>query len=166
MFPNSESIYGPKSRHRNWTLIPRLRIFRTAWDARVVLIWIKLIVHYSDLIMSAMGSQITGVSIVCSIVCLSSDQRKHQSSASLAWVRENNRRPVDSPHKRPVTRRMFPFDDIIMKMIFSASLNGFVDSVLIIIPSRTENELLIKNVTRCIKNLTNQWVIIYIYSKH
>ena len=43
--------------------------------------------HYSDVIMSAMMSQITGVSIVCSTVCLGADQRKHQSSASLAFVR-------------------------------------------------------------------------------
>ena len=43
--------------------------------------------HYSDVIMSAMASQITGVPIVCADVCSSVDQRKHQSSASLAFVR-------------------------------------------------------------------------------
>ena len=42
------------------------------------------------------------------------DQRKHQSSASLAFVRGIHRRPVNSPHKWPVTRKMFPFDDVIM----------------------------------------------------
>ena len=42
------------------------------------------------------------------------DQRKHQSSASLAFVREIHRWPVISPHKGPVTRKMFPFDDVIM----------------------------------------------------
>ena len=41
-------------------------------------------------------------------------QRKHQSSASLAFVREIHRIPVNSPHKGPVTRKMFPFDDVIM----------------------------------------------------
>ena len=41
------------------------------------------------------------------------DQRKHQSSASLAFVRGIHRRPVNSPHKGPVTRKMFPFDDVI-----------------------------------------------------
>ena len=45
----------------------------------------------------------------------SADQRKHQSSASLASVRGIHRRPVNSPHKWPVTRKMFPFDDVIMK---------------------------------------------------
>ena len=42
------------------------------------------------------------------------DQRKHQSSASLALVRGIHRWPVNSPHKGPVTRKMFPFDDVIM----------------------------------------------------
>ena len=45
--------------------------------------------QYSDIIMSAMASQITGVSIVCSTVCSGADQRKHQSSASLALVSES-----------------------------------------------------------------------------
>ena len=43
-----------------------------------------------------------------------SDQRKHQSSASLALVRGIHRGPVNSPHKWLVTRKMFPFDDVIM----------------------------------------------------
>ena len=42
------------------------------------------------------------------------DQRKHQSSASLAFVRGIHRWPVNSPHKGPVTRKMFPFYDVIM----------------------------------------------------
>ena len=42
------------------------------------------------------------------------DQIKHQSSASLAFLRGIHRWPVSSPHKGPVTRKMFPFDDAIM----------------------------------------------------
>ena len=38
--------------------------------------------HYSAVIMSAIASQITGVSIVCSTVCSCAHQRKHQSSMS------------------------------------------------------------------------------------
>ena len=76
--------------------------------------------HYGVVIMSAMASQITGVSIVCSSICLSADLRKHQSSASLAFVSGIHRWTVDSPHAGPVTRKMFPFDDVIMK---SASLS-------------------------------------------
>ena len=70
--------------------------------------------HYSDVMMHAMASQITGVSIVCSTFGSGADQRIHQSSASLAFVREIRRWPVNSPHKRPVTRKIFPFDDVIM----------------------------------------------------
>ena len=51
-------------------------------------------IHYSDVIMSAMASQITGVSIVCSAFFSCADLRKHQSFASLAFVRGIHRRPV------------------------------------------------------------------------
>ena len=64
--------------------------------------------------MSAMASQITGISIVCSIVCSSVDQRKHQSSASLAFVMGIHPWPVDSPHKGPVMLKTFLFDDVTM----------------------------------------------------
>ena len=40
------------------------------------------------------------------------DQRKHQSSASLAFVRGIHRWPMNSPHKGAVTRKMFSFDDV------------------------------------------------------
>ena len=70
--------------------------------------------HYSDVIMSAMASQITGFSFVCSTILSGADQRTHQSSASLAFVRGIHRWPVNSPHKEPVTRKMFPFADVIM----------------------------------------------------
>ena len=49
-----------------------------------------------------------------STVYTGTDQRKHQSSASLAFVRGIHRSPVKSLHKWPVTRNMFPFDDVIM----------------------------------------------------
>ena len=68
----------------------------------------------SDVIMSTMASQITGILIVCWTVCSGADQRKHQSSTSLAFVVGYHRSPVDSPHKGPVTQKMYPFDDIIM----------------------------------------------------
>ena len=72
------------------------------------------IVHYGDVIMMTMASQITSLTIVYSTVYSGADQRKHQSSASLAFVRGIHRGPVNSPHKWPVTRKMFPFDDFIM----------------------------------------------------
>ena len=43
-----------------------------------------------------------------------SDQREHQSYASLAFARGIHRWPVNSSHKGPVTRKVFPFDDVIM----------------------------------------------------
>ena len=64
--------------------------------------------------MGAMASQITSLTIVYSTVYSDADQRKEQSSASLAFVRGIHRGPVNSPHKWPVTRKMFPFDDVIM----------------------------------------------------
>ena len=73
--------------------------------------------HYSDVIMGAMASQITGVSIVYSTVCSDANQRKHQSSTSLAFVRAIHRLPGNSPHKGPVTRIFFPFHDVIMETI-------------------------------------------------
>ena len=61
-----------------------------------------------------MLTQITGGSIVYSTVCSGANQRKHQSPASLAFVRGIHRWPVNFPHKMTVTRKMFPFDDVIM----------------------------------------------------
>ena len=78
--------------------------------------------HYSDVTMSTMTSPITSLTIVCSTVYLGAGKKskkkqktnKHQSSVPLAFVRGIHRLPVNSPHKWPVTRKMFPFDDVIM----------------------------------------------------
>ena len=70
--------------------------------------------HYDDVIMTMLASQITSLTVVYSIVYSGVNQGKHQSSASLAFVREIHRGPVNFPHKWPVTRKMFPFDDVIM----------------------------------------------------
>ena len=48
------------------------------------IIHLPLVYHYSDVITSAMASQITGVLIVCSTVCTGANQRQHQNSAVLA----------------------------------------------------------------------------------
>ena len=68
--------------------------------------------HYNDVIMSAMVSQITSITIVYSTLYSGADQRKHQSSASLAFVRGIHRWPVNSPHKGHVTRKIHPLDDV------------------------------------------------------
>ena len=67
--------------------------------------------------MGAMASQIISLTIVYSTVYSNADQSKHQSSASLAFVRGIHRGPVNSPHIWPVTRKMFPFDDVIVTII-------------------------------------------------
>ena len=72
--------------------------------------------HYNDVIMGVMASQITSLTIVYSTVYSDADQRKQQSSASLAIVLGNHRWPVNSQHKWPVTRKMFPFDDVIRNL--------------------------------------------------
>ena len=75
---------------------------------------VQLVYHYNDVKIGAMASQITSLTNVYSTVYTGTDQRKHQSSASLAFVRGIHRWPVNSPHKWPVARKMFPFDDVIM----------------------------------------------------
>ena len=64
------------------------------------------VVHYNDVIMSPMASQITSLMTVYSTVYSEADQRIYQSSVSL----------VDSLHKGPVTRKMFPCDDVIRNL--------------------------------------------------
>ena len=71
--------------------------------------------HYDDVIMGAIESQITSLTIVYSTFYSDADQRRHQSSASLAFVLVIHRGPVNSPHKWPVTRKIFPFDDVIIR---------------------------------------------------
>ena len=70
--------------------------------------------HYSDVIMVAMASQITSLTIVYSTVYSDAGQRKYQSSASLAFARGIHRGPVNSQYKWPVTRKIFPFHDVTM----------------------------------------------------
>ena len=65
--------------------------------------------------MGAMVSQITSLTIGYSTVYSGTGQRKPQSSASLGFVRWIHRWSVNSPHKWPVTRKMFPVDDVIMQ---------------------------------------------------
>ena len=79
----------------------------TMWFYSIPLLYFFL-KHYSDVIMSAMASQNTSLTIVYTTVDSGTDQGKHQSSASLAFVRRIHRWPVNSTHKGPVTRKMFP----------------------------------------------------------
>ena len=73
--------------------------------------------HYDDVKMGAMASEITSLTIVYSTAYSGADQIKHQSSASMAFARGIHRGPVNSPHKGPATRKMFPFGDFIMHFV-------------------------------------------------
>ena len=81
----------------------------TSW-----LIHLHQVVQECSITMNAMASQIISLTIVYSTIYSGSDQRKYQSSASLAFVRGIHRWPVNSPHKGPVTRKVLPLDDVIM----------------------------------------------------
>ena len=70
--------------------------------------------HYNEVIISTMASQITSLSTVYSTAYSRRSSQKHQSFASLAFVWGIHRGPVNSPHGWPVTRKMSPFDDVIM----------------------------------------------------
>ena len=74
-------------------------------------IWVP---YYGDVIMGAMASQITSLTFFYSTIYSGADQRKHQSSVSLAFVRGIHWWPLNSPFKWPVMWKMFPFDDVIM----------------------------------------------------
>ena len=80
--------------------------------------------------MSTMVSQITSLTIVYSSVYSGADQRKHQSSASLAFVWGIHRWPVNSPHKGPVTRNFFSFDDIIMAFVYGGVIANYTEVLL------------------------------------
>ena len=88
--------------------------------------------------MSEIASEITSLTIVYSFVYSEADERKHQSSASLAFVWGIHRGPVNSPHKWPVTRKMFPFDDVIMLLtVWQQAINGTNAGLLLISPFGT-----------------------------
>ena len=83
--------------------------------------------QYNDVIMTAMASPITSLTIVYLNVYSGADKRKHQSSASLAFVRGIHRWFVNSPHKWPVTPEMFPFNYVIMTNL-SHSMQSLLES--------------------------------------
>ena len=95
-------------------------------------IWVYMpCIHYGDVIMGAIASQITSLTIVYSTVYSDADQIKHESSASLAFVRGIHRGPVKSPHKWPVTRKMFPYDNVIISSRCSNSVIENLNHTLI-----------------------------------
>ena len=89
---------------------------RSIYVTHALICWhTSILLHYCDVTMGAMVSQATSFTIVYSTVYSGADQMKHQSSAPLAFVWGIHRWPVNSPEKWPVTQKLFPFDDAIMK---------------------------------------------------
>ena len=113
-----ETLSCPLWRHRNQSQLDFFFIHssfhKTHTKATQQHVFVRVVWHYSDVIIATMASQISSHRIVYSTVYSCADQRKHQSPASLAFVRGIHRWPVKSPHKGPVTRKMFPLDDVIM----------------------------------------------------
>ena len=113
--------------------------------------------HYDDVIMTMLASQITSLTVVYSIVYSGVNQRKHQSSASLAFVREIHRGPVNFPHKWPVTRKMFPFDDVIMTLAADDRIHGHTYAS----PSLSElNHCTCRNATRVYDKMYRQFLVV------
>ena len=79
--------------------------------------------------MSVLASQMTSITIVYLTAYWGADQRKHQSSVSQAFVGGIHRRTVNSPHKGPVTRKIFPFDDVIMVTATQAYCNVWTGTI-------------------------------------
>ena len=80
-------------------------LFRVFYSVTETKFWDETtVIHYNDIMKGTMASQITSLTIVHSTVYSGTDQRKHQSFVL----------PVNSPHKWTVTRKMFPFYDVII----------------------------------------------------
>ena len=107
--------------------------------------------------MSVIASQITSLTIVYSTVYSSSDQRKYQSSTSLAFVWGIHQWPVNSPHKGPVMQKMFPYDDVIILAVYLQSV--LMRSTVSYVPCC--NELGIKMWIQCVQPpslFRKQWI--------
>ena len=121
--------------------------------------------HYSDVIMGGIASQITSITIVYSTVYSGADQRKYQSSASLAFVQGIHRGLLNSPHKWPVTRKIFPFDDVIMWIILGIALEnrrpGYIVTSSPIRWAHTQNYPVTWNVNRNVLNSSDSNLYFY-----
>ena len=113
-------LSAPFTHHSTWSRFhnPHLEMNEFVHTLAVLVVCQTHVISklYGDVIMRAMTSQITSLTIICSTVYSGADQRKHHSSASLALVWGIHRWPVNSPHKGPAMRKMYPFDDAIMKI--------------------------------------------------
>ena len=107
--------------------------------------------HYGDVIMGAMATQITSLTIVYFNLLFRHNSCKHQSSASLAFVRGISRWLANSPHKWPVKRKMFPLDDVIMAHSkFKCALQFTKQHRRVCVHQRVWHFIIEKQIQRCI----------------
>ena len=128
------------------------RIYASVNQSSLVLSFdekINKLKRYGDVTMGVIASQITSLTIVYSSVYSDADQRKHQSSASLAFVRRIHRSPVNSPHKWPVTRKMFPFDDVIMFKIKIQNVLAVIHDIQTDTPHISKSFVVITDIDTC-----------------
>ena len=71
--------------------------------------------HVFTKLMSSITSQFTGKSTVCSTICLGEHGGKHQSPRYWPCASGIHQWPMGSPHKGPVTRKAFPYDDVLRR---------------------------------------------------
>ena len=83
-------------------------------------------IHYDDVILGAMASKITSLTIVYSTVYSGADQSKHQSSASLAFVWGISPGTGEFPAQMASNKEIFPFDDVIMILPIWARYGVFI----------------------------------------
>ena len=128
---NNIFLWGVGGTHLHLRGGPHLhRVWGVRRDTHLQYILFSLQWHYNGY--DDIVSQSTSLTIVYSIVYSDADQRKHQSSASLAFVRGIHQGPVNSPHKWPVTQKMFPFDDVIMtSMGYGVSGETLISNIFI-----------------------------------
>ena len=110
--PLCVNAMGPKQNGRYFADDILKRTFMNKYISIMIHISLKFV-----LVMGVIASQITSLTIVYSTVYSGADQRKHESSALLAFVWGIHRGPVNSPHTWPATQKMFPFDDVIMNTL-------------------------------------------------
>ena len=103
-------MLGLKSIHVNKTDLGRECCLVPLWHG-------TLQNHYSDIIMTTIASQ-NHQPHHCLLNRLFGRRSKKASKLRVTGLCVGNS-PVNSPHKWPVTRKMFPFDDVIMMIWYS-----------------------------------------------
>ena len=107
--------------------------------------------HYSDVIMGTIAYQITSPTAVYSTDYSDADQIKKSKLRVTGLCVGNSAGPVNSPHKWPVTRKMFPFDDVLMCPRVNATES--IDKPLL-----GHGELISKPLNKSFRTFADLWV--------